>query len=233
MLEQQTGIILVAAGTGERLGLGVPKAQALCGGITLLEHALSTCLESGVAAYTCVVVPAGDTMLRAIIDSVTGSQRHRGTVTAVDGGASRPESVRAGLAALPSTISHVLVHDAARALTPVNVFQRVAETLVQGARAVIPGVEVVDTIKSVSGGQVTGTPSRANLRAIQTPQGFSAGLLRRAHDTPADGHITDDAMLIESLGIPVNVVEGAAEAFKITTPQDLILAESILQRRHP
>lgn len=217
------GVIVVAAGVGQRLGCGVPKAQVCFGGASILEHALRGILDSGVAEEICVVVPAGDTALRAIVDSVAAGV----PVTAVDGGVSRAESVRAGLAVLSHRPNVVLVHDAARALTPPAVFHRVVEGLRAGMDAVIPGVNVTDTIKSVADGRVTGTLDRTTLRAVQTPQGFSRALLTRAHDSLSGPQPTDDAMLLESLGIPVQMVEGASEAFKITTPQDLLLAESM------
>jgi 2-C-methyl-D-erythritol 4-phosphate cytidylyltransferase/2-C-methyl-D-erythritol 2,4-cyclodiphosphate synthase len=222
------GLILVAAGSGQRLGLGVPKAQARLGGQSIVEHALLRALDAAVADEVCVVVPAGDTALRACVAGL----RTDVPVYTVDGGASRADSVLAGLEQLPEDVRYVLVHDAARALTPPETFRRVADALKAGARAVIPGIEVTDTIKTVDGGQVTGTPSRAALRAVQTPQGFEAAALRGAHaavrGVDGAGSLTDDAMLVESLGIPVQVVPGSAAGFKITTPQDLVLAETLL-----
>lgn len=227
--EVLVGVILVAAGSGQRLARGVPKAQVRFGGASILEHALRGIVDSGVAEEIRVVVPAGDTELRAIVDSMAEGL----PVLAVDGGMSRAASVRAGLAALSDRPNYVLVHDAARALTPPEVFHRVVEALRAGMDAVIPGVSVTDTIKSVAGGRVTGTPDRATLRAVQTPQGFSRALLSRAHHGSSGRETTDDAMLVESLGVPVQMVDGAADAFKITTPHDLLLAESICSGRQP
>jgi 2-C-methyl-D-erythritol 4-phosphate cytidylyltransferase len=163
----------------------------------------------------------------------------------VDGGATRADSVRAGIAGLMEGIEAVLVHDAARALTPESVFHRVSDALAGGAAAVIPVLPVVDTVKTVAAtsGQdaafapevVTGTAHREELRAVQTPQGFTVGTLLRAHDA-AQGldqqqaaTVTDDAMLVEMLGTAVHAVRGSTQSLKITTPLDLIFAEGLLE----
>ncbi|MHA7275607.1 2-C-methyl-D-erythritol 4-phosphate cytidylyltransferase [Arthrobacter sp. Hz1] len=216
----QVGVIIVAGGAGQRLGRGIPKAQVQIAGRSILHHCLQGVLDAGVATEICVVVPAGDTVLRRAIGAVATDAKIR----LVDGGATRPDSVAAGLTALSPTIALVLVHDAARALTPPEVFRRVVAALHFGADAVVPAIPVVDTIKTVKDSVVTGTPPRDMLRAIQTPQGFSVKALRRAHQDPGAA-VTDDAMLMERLGIPVQVVAGADAAFKITTAQDLQLAE--------
>lgn len=152
-------------------------------------------------------------------------------VRVVPGGAERTDSVRAGLDATPAA-THVLVHDAARALTPPDLVSRVVEQLRSGSVAVVPALPVTDTIKSVdAAGAVTGTPDRSALRAIQTPQGFDAELLRAAHATGVQA--TDDAGLVELLGAVVHTVPGAAMAFKITTPLDLVLANTLVAQREP
>ncbi len=121
----------------------------------------------------------------------------------------------------------MLVHDAARALTPADLFVRVVDALRAGSDAVIPVLPVVDTIKSVdAGGTVTGTPDRSTLRAVQTPQGFDVELLERANRDAADA--TDDAGLVERLGERITTVVGDPLAFKITTPLDLVLARTVL-----
>jgi 2-C-methyl-D-erythritol 4-phosphate cytidylyltransferase len=148
-------------------------------------------------------------------------------VRVVAGGAQRGDSVAAGLAAHSPDVEVVLVHDAARCLTPVAVFDRVIAAVRSGAPAVVPGLAVVDTIKDVDEtGTVVGTPDRQRLRAIQTPQGFRRDVLVRAHAVPSAA--TDDAALVERLGERVLVVDGAPEALKITTPADLDTARRIL-----
>ncbi|WP_104166870.1 2-C-methyl-D-erythritol 4-phosphate cytidylyltransferase [Arthrobacter sp. SX1312] len=258
----EVGVVIVAAGSGQRLGHGIPKARVLCGGRTLLDHAVDAVLLAGVATAVVVVLPEGDDVLAAVVaeaaarsaasrtadtasGAATDSPDPAGStgdavlthppvvVSAVVGGSTRTASVRAGLDALPPTVGVVLVHDAARALTPPAVFRRVATAVAEGATAVIPVLPVVDTVKAVDGDLVTATPDRAALRAVQTPQGFDAGALRAAHAGDAAAHpgITDDAMLMEALGHAVRVVEGDPLAFKVTTPLDLVIAEAVLAQR--
>ncbi|MHA7263206.1 2-C-methyl-D-erythritol 4-phosphate cytidylyltransferase [Arthrobacter sp. TMN-37] len=221
------GVVVVAAGSGQRLGHGIPKARVLCGGLTLLERSLRSVLASGVAAEVAVVIPEGDDTLRAVAERLSGAV----PVRAVAGGTSRAGSVRAGIAALSTDAPFILVHDAARALTPPEVFVRVVSGLAAGAGAVIPVLPLADTVKAVRDGRVTGTPDRSGLRAVQTPQGFTSPLLRVAHAGGGAGDplITDDAMLVEATGAPVVTVEGDPAAFKVTTPLDLTLAETLVR----
>ncbi|MDQ0737129.1 2-C-methyl-D-erythritol 4-phosphate cytidylyltransferase [Arthrobacter agilis] len=225
------GVVVVAAGSGQRLGQGIPKARVLCGGRTLLQRSLDAVIASGVATHVVVVLPQDDAVLAAVVSDA--ARRTGGpAIVAVTGGTTRTASVRAGLDALPPPTAVVLVHDAARALTPPDVFRRVAEAVAAGAPAVIPVLPVVDTVKVVDGDVVTATPDRGGLRAVQTPQGFDAAALRAAHAAggPADPAVTDDAMLMEAHGATVRVVEGDPLAFKITTPLDLVVAEAVLAR---
>lgn len=184
------------------------------GGVTLLQRSVAAVEASGVVDAIVVAVPAE--LVAEATELLPG-------VTVVAGGAERSDSVRAGLTAAPDC-DLVLVHDAARALTPPALFGRVVEALKAGAAAVVPGLPVADTLKAVDDDdRVAHTVDRAPLRAIQTPQGFTAEALRRAHATAADA--TDDAGLLEALGTPVTVVPGEPLAFKITTPFDLRIAE--------
>jgi 2-C-methyl-D-erythritol 4-phosphate cytidylyltransferase/2-C-methyl-D-erythritol 2,4-cyclodiphosphate synthase len=141
----------------------------------------------------------------------------------VAGGATRSDSVRAALAAADPGLPIVLVHDAARAFAPVDLVERVAEAVRRGHPVVVPGLAVTDTVKQVDpDGRVLSTPDRAALRAVQTPQGFTRQALLTAH--ASGGGATDDAALAEALGIPVTVIEGSSEAWKVTTPDDLARA---------
>ena len=215
--------IVPAAGRGVRLGEPLPKAFVELEGRTMLARSVEAMLASGVVDRVVIVVPpesAGTTATRLVGESFAAR------VQVVAGGTERADSVRAGLAAAPGA-RFVLVHDAARALTPAGLFVRVVDALRAGCDAVIPVLPVADTIKSVDdAGIVTGTPDRSRLRAVQTPQGFDVDLLSRANRDAADA--TDDAGLVERLGEQVTTVAGDLLAFKITTPLDLVLARAVL-----
>ncbi|MFC8528473.1 2-C-methyl-D-erythritol 4-phosphate cytidylyltransferase [Nocardia sp. NPDC057227] len=210
--------LVPAAGRGVRLGETLPKAFVPVGGTPMIKLSVDGLIASGAVDGIVVMVPPE--LVESAVALLPGSVR------VVVGGAERTDSVRAGLAAAADA-THVLVHDAARALTPPDLVRRVVAALRAGHDAVIPALPVVDTVKSVDGaGVVTGTPDRARLRAIQTPQGFAAEPLRRAYADPALS-ATDDAGLVERLGIAVHTVAGDPLAFKITTPLDLILAGAV------
>ncbi len=218
------GVVVVAAGSGARLGAGLPKAFVTLGGRPLLAHALDTVAAVPGVTSVAVVVPAD------LVDPSgpvwAGVTLPAGTVV-VAGGAERTASVAAGLAVLDPSCDVVLVHDAARCLAPVAVFERVVAAVRSGAAGVVPGIPVVDTVKVVDArGVVSSTPPRESLRAVQTPQGFRRELLLAAH--AAGVGATDDAGLVEALGHDVLVVEGDALAHKITTADDLARAELLL-----
>ncbi|MFD3746706.1 2-C-methyl-D-erythritol 4-phosphate cytidylyltransferase [Nocardia sp. NPDC058633] len=222
--------LVPAAGRGVRLGEPTPKAFVSVGGTPMVRLAVDGLIASGAVHRVVVIVPAdlvdAATSLLSTTTSLTGGSMPPVPVQVVVGGAERTDSVRAGITAAPDAAFY-LVHDAARALTPPQLIARVAGELQAGSQAVVPALPVVDTVKSVDdAGIVTGTPDRAHLRAIQTPQGFAADLLRRAYAT--DVGATDDAGLVERLGVAVHTVAGDPLAFKITTPLDLRLAEALL-----
>ncbi|MGN6300413.1 MAG: 2-C-methyl-D-erythritol 4-phosphate cytidylyltransferase [Angustibacter sp.] len=218
------GCVVVAAGQGTRLAAGRPKAFVELAGTTLLEHAVSRVLDAGVH-HVVAVVPA---------ELVASTQQLlAGRAVVVAGGAERQDSVALGLAGLPEEVAVVLVHDAARCLAPPSLVAAVVQAVQSGHPAVVPGLPVVDTLKEVDGaGTVVGTVAREPLRAVQTPQGFDRAVLQRAH-AAADAAATDDAALVERLGESVTVVPGDPMALKITTPDDLALAEFWLARVEP
>ena len=216
--------LVPAAGQGVRLGRGVPKAFAPLRGRPLLWHAAQGLL--GVTSVERVVVAVGAEyreQARAVL-AYAGER-----VQIVTGGPQRSDSVRCALECVPDA-EVVLVHDAARCLTPASVIRAVVDAVLAGQRAVVPVLPVVDTIKQIAcGDRVVGTVDRSTLRVVQTPQGFAAELLRRAHQA-ADGSATDDAGLVERLGETVTTVSGHPHAFKITTPFDLLVAETVAGR---
>jgi len=215
-------VVITAAGSGERLGAGIPKAFVELAGRAMLEWAVEGVFATDVVDRVVVAVPD---------DRVDDAQTLLGgRVDVVAGGSERPQTVLNALAALAAVDpEYVLIHDAARPLTPPTAIQRVIDALRAGSRAVIPVLPVSDTIKAVdANGVVLGTPERSGLRAVQTPQGFETGLLRRAYERASDLEVTDDASLLERMGVPVQTVAGDPLAFKITTPLDLQLARAVL-----
>lgn len=215
--------LVPAAGRGVRLGESTPKAFVPVGGVPMIRRAVDGLLVSGVVDRVVVVVPAD---LVGLAQSLLPD-----AVSVIVGGAERLDSVRAGIDAAGEA-DFFLVHDAARALTPPALIRRVVEQLRSGSTGVVPALPVADTIKSVDGsGLVTGTPARADLRAVQTPQGFTAAVLHRAYDGVLDGDLaTDDAGLVERLGEPVATIVGDPLAFKITNPLDLVLANALADK---
>ncbi|MFB6889639.1 2-C-methyl-D-erythritol 4-phosphate cytidylyltransferase [Kitasatospora sp. NPDC056327] len=236
--------VVPAAGRGERLGPGAPKALRELGGVPLLVHAVRALVRSRAVGLVVVAAPVdGVAEVSALLD---GHGLEGKDIRVVAGGATRQESVRLGLAAIPAEVGIVLVHDAARPLVPVEVVDAVASAVRAGAGAVVPAVPLADTVKRVEpvpGGPepVLDTPDRATLRAVQTPQGFRRETLAEVHaralaeetagDAGALPPVTDDAGLVERFGGRVVVVPGHEEAFKVTRPLDLVLAEAVLARR--
>ncbi len=239
-------MIVVAAGSGTRLGGGRPKAFVEVAGRTILEWALRGILGSSAPFQIVLVVPA-DLVdeARSIAEATAGHVAHLVTVTS--GSSTRQSSVARGLARVADTARTVLVHDAARCFTPSSQFDLVASAVESLGHGVVPGLPVSDTIKRVdAAGAVVDTVDRSELVAIQTPQGFPRAELDAAYagalagSSPVDAssvesvpieavpiEYTDDAALFAAAGHEVTVVAGAAEAFKVTTPWDLQRAEML------
>jgi len=230
------GAVLVAAGSGTRLGAAGPKAFVEVAGVPLLVHAARGLLGAAVDVLV-VAVPQGcvEQATTVLVPEVSSTE-----LWVVEGGATRQASVWRALAALDAAsnpVDTVVVHDAARAFAPASLVARVVAAVQSGHGAVVPGVPVVDTTKRVGPADATGarlvldTPDRADLVAVQTPQGFDRALLTRAHTAGADRAddettaASDDAGLVEALGAPVWVVAGDDDAWKITTGSDLERAE--------
>lgn len=222
----RAAVVVPAAGSGQRLGGGTPKALRELGGVPMLVHAVRRMAAAQGVALVVVAAPPGDVAgVGALLADVTEGVE----VRVVAGGASRQESVSRALAVLGPDVDVVLVHDAARPLAPPDLAEAVLAAVRAGAAAVVPGMPVVDTVKRVDqGGVVVATVDREPLRAVQTPQGFRRSVLERAHAAAAAVAVTDDAGLVESLGVPVLLVPGRDEALKVTRPLDLLLAEALL-----
>lgn len=230
MSASTVAVIVVAAGSGTRLAHSEPKAFVPLAGRTMLELAVDAALGMHETPHLVLVVPEGRIeSARAAIAPV--AEAAGAPLDLVEGGVSRQDSVARGLALLPRLVDTVLVHDAARPLTPSLVFDEVVQAVRSRGHGIVPALDVVDTIKRVdSTYRVIETVDRSTLAAVQTPQGFPREALDRAYAT-ARAEFTDDAALVASIGLPVDVVPGDARAFKITVPADLHRAEHLAQDR--
>jgi 2-C-methyl-D-erythritol 4-phosphate cytidylyltransferase len=204
-------VIVVAGGSGERFG--GPKQFALVGGRRVLDRSVEA--ARSVAAGVVLVLPAS---------SVEDVACHGGADVVVAGGATRADSVRCGLAAVPDHAEVIVVHDAVRPLASADLFRAVVAAVGAGADGAVPAVPVTDTVKRVRAGIVVDTLDRAELVAVQTPQAFRAAALRHAHEGAPSG--TDDASLLERDGAKVVVVEGEPHNLKLTSPQDAAVIEA-------
>lgn len=211
--------IIAAAGRGHRLGSALPKSLVTVAGAPLVVHAVRTMRQAGVDIIV-VAAPA---------DCVDDIQALVPEAHVIAGGVLRQDSVSLALSTLPDDVDIVLVHDAARGLAPAAVAGAVVDAVRAGADAVVPVVPVADTIKEVDAvGSIVATLDRSKLRAVQTPQGFRREVLQRAHDAATGAEVTDDAALVEAVGVVVTTVPGAPLAMKVTTSADLAIAESLV-----
>lgn len=241
--------LIAAAGQGTRLGAEVPKAFVMLRGRSLVERSIVAMVTSGVVDRIIVLLSADMIAFARDLFTRRGLIDERGCcqgvpVDLVCGGGERADSVWQGLKAIGTydDDSVVLIHDAARALTPPGLIARVARAVAKGHNAVIPVLPVADTIKEVVAEEgstfVSSTPPRASLRAVQTPQGFNlaelyaANLAYFSQATP-NFIATDDASLMEWHGHRVCCVKGDPMAFKVTTPIDMTLAEHIVDEAEP
>ena len=213
----KTAAIIAAAGMGHRLGANLPKSLVKLIDKTLLEHTVANLAP--VAQLLIVTAPAG---YENEYKKLLGEE-----VEVITGGVLRSDSIRIAIAKIPNNYEYVLVHDAARALASTRLASEVINQLIRGQQAVIPTLEVIDTIKEVDNqGYVRNTLNRASLKIVQTPQGFNRSVLERAHQASEDA--TDDAALVEALGIKVKTIAGEDQAFKITTKGDIKTAINFL-----
>ena len=217
MSQPKSAAIIAGAGLGNRLGAKLPKALIQIDGISLVERAFASL--SKIVDEIVITAPEGfaDEFRKIVGDSAK----------VINGGVLRSDSVKLALAALSPSVEYVLVHDAARGLATSDLASRVLSELKGGEAAVIPALAVVDTIKEVdNAGYVRNTPDRNSLRAVQTPQGFSVSVLKRAHEASEDA--TDDAALVEAIGVKVKTITGEARAMKVTNPEDIAVAVALI-----
>lgn len=216
-------VFLLAAGRGTRLGSDQPKAFLELEGRTLVRRAAEAALDAELV--DCVIVAAPDGSLARVVRELSSLAR----VEVVTGGATRQASARAALAAAPDSDAYV-VHDAARALAQPSLFDACLRELDE-CEAVVPALPLSDTVKEVSSDHIVRTLDRSSLVGVQTPQAFHAAVYRRAHEgADRDGFVaTDDAALVERLGVAVRIIPGDDRNVKITTVHDVALAEALLK----
>ncbi|MBO5894490.1 MAG: 2-C-methyl-D-erythritol 4-phosphate cytidylyltransferase [Alistipes sp.] len=218
------GVVIVAGGSGKRMGASLPKQFMLLGGIPVVARTINTFSEALPNADIVVVLPEEHIALWRNLASRFDVAPHR----CVAGGKERFHSVKCGIKVLGSEVEYIAVHDGVRALASKRLVIRAA-LAVEEHKAVIPVVDVVDSYRRVVGDASEIVP-RSELRIVQTPQMFSAELLRRAYEQPFDASFTDDASVVEALGEKIALVEGERTNIKLTTPEDMAYAEWLLSR---
>lgn len=218
------GVIIVAGGSGSRMQSALPKQFLMLGGLPVVARTINTFAEALPSADIVVVLPEAHIPLWRNLEARFDVAPHR----CVAGGSERFHSVKCGIEALGEDVEYIAVHDGVRALVTKRLIIR---TLLDAEKsgATIPVVEVADSFRRVEGEESYIVP-RAELRAVQTPQIFSAELLRRAYEQPFDRSFTDDASVVEALGRRISLVEGERSNLKLTTPEDLDWAEYFLSK---
>ena len=218
-------LLIAAAGSGSRMGADRNKLLLKIGGKTVLEWTLKAAFESKSINWIGIIGQPKDksSICSFIHDSVI-------SVKWIDAGSTRQQSVQRGLSALPDDAQSVLIHDGARCLVSSMVFDDIAK-IVSSGHAVIAATQVTDTIKRVDqDGEIIDSPPRSNLWSAQTLQGFPVDKLKFAHSEAIanEWNVTDDASLFERLGLPVKIYDAGPSNIKVTTPFDLVIAESLL-----
>jgi 2-C-methyl-D-erythritol 4-phosphate cytidylyltransferase len=223
-------LLIPAAGSGKRMGADCNKLLLPLLGKPILQWTLEAAISSKSIAWIGVMGQPHDyPEFQKIFNEISQLK----PIRLIRGGASRQASVFNGLQALPADCDRVLIHDGARCLATPELFDR-CDASFQTMQGFIAAVPVKDTIKVVNGLTIVDTPNRDQLWAAQTPQGFQLELLKNAHLTALEQgwEVTDDAALLEKVGLAVQIVMGEETNLKVTTPQDLAIAEFILKQRH-
>nr|MBR2110946.1 2-C-methyl-D-erythritol 4-phosphate cytidylyltransferase [Alistipes sp.] len=216
-------VIIVAGGSGKRMQSALPKQFMMLGGLPVVAHTINTFSEALPGAEIVVVLPEEHIPLWRNLAARFDIAVHR----CIAGGKERFHSVKNGLDALSEEVEYVAVHDGVRALATKKMILRV-QLAAEERGAAIPVTEVVDSYRRVDGSESYIVP-RSELRIVQTPQTFSAKLLRRAYEQPFSDKFTDDASVVEALGAKITLVEGERRNIKLTTPEDMLIAERLLE----
>lgn len=223
MDEIKIGIVIVAGGSGTRMGGTIPKQFAIVGGEPILVHTINNFAKAFPTAKIIVVLPAAQTDFWKNLSARFKVARH----SVVEGGAERFHSVKNGIEALSDAVDLIAVQDGVRPFASTELIRRTAECAAENGTA-IPAVKPVDSFRTTSGDNgESAIIDRSTLRIIQTPQIFRADMLRAAYDVDYDAAFTDDASVVERAGFAVTLCEGERSNIKITTREDMILAEAI------
>lgn len=217
------GVIIVAGGSGKRMQSALPKQFMMLGSLPVVAHTINTFSEALPGAEIVVVLPEEHIPLWRNLAARFDVAVHR----CIAGGKERFHSVKNGLDALSSEVEFVAVHDGVRALATKKMILRV-QLAAEETGAAIPVTEVVDSYRRVDGTESYIVP-RSELRIVQTPQTFSTSLLRQAYEQPFSESFTDDASVVEALGTKITLVEGERRNIKLTTPEDMLIAERLLE----
>lgn len=219
------GVIIVAGGSGSRMGSALPKQFLILGGQPVVARTINTFAEAMPSAEIVVVLPEEHIALWRNIAARFEVAPHR----CVAGGKERFDSVKRGLEALSSEVESIAVHDGVRALVSKRCIIRTLLAADQ-SQAAIPVVDVVDSYRVLTADEDSRMVDRKQLRIVQTPQIFDAELLRRAYEQPYNAAFTDDASVVEAMGHKITLVEGERTNLKLTTPEDMEYAEWLLSR---
>ena len=221
------GVVIVAGGSGSRMGADVPKQFLMLGGEPILVRTVRRFLEALPKSEVVVVLPEAHLGQWADYQAEYSLDEE---VKAVAGGATRFESVKSGLSALGADCELVAIHDGVRPLLSTQMIERgVAEA--QKFGAVIPVIEVVDSLRRVDSDGRTQHIDRSSMRAVQTPQIFDTETIRKAYECEFRATFTDDASVVEASGVQIHLYQGEATNIKITTPADLLYAEALLSSK--
>lgn len=219
----KTGVIIVAGGSGRRMGGAIPKQFRIVGGMPLLARTIATFSEALPSARMVVVLPEQYTAFWRDLSARFNVPPHM----VAAGGSERFHSVKAGIDALGEGVNLIAVHDGVRALCSKKLIIRALQCAIEHGSAV-PCITPVDSLREVQPDGSSHITDRSRLRIVQTPQIFDAALLRRAYDSDFDPSFTDDASVVEHCGTAVMLCEGERMNIKITTPEDIITAEALL-----
>ena len=218
------GVVIVAGGSGRRMQSALPKQFMLLGGIPVVARTINIFAEALPGAEIVVVLPEEHIAMWKNLAARFDVAVHK----CVAGGAERFHSVKAGIEALSEDVTSIAIHDGVRALVTKRLIIRAALAIEEND-AVIPIIEVVDSYRRVEQGGSTILP-RSELRIVQTPQIFKSSILRKAYTQEFDTAFTDDASVVEAMGIKITLVDGERTNIKLTTPEDMEWAEWMLQR---